>query len=209
MLHRSARHRSELRLERVTFASQEVVIIVTARRHVVACPACGHASRCVHSYYRWTLADLLWHGLQVRLELSVRRFFCDDPDCARCIFTEQLPATAAPYAQRTTRADGALDAIGLALGGAGGACLAAALGLITSPTSVLQHLRHVPLLTDGAPRVVGIDDWAWRKGMVYGTIVVDLEAWWVLELLPDREIETVTGLIARASADRSDHPRLL
>ena len=200
----------ELRLDRVSFGSDEIVITATARRHVVACPECGQPSRRVHSRYQRTLADLPWHGLRVRLALSVRKFFCDTPACARHIFTERLPATAAPYARRTTRAAGALDVIGLALGGVGGARLAAALGLVTSPSSVLRFIRRIPLPASDAPRAVGIDDWAWRKGMVYGTIVVDLEQGCVLDLLPDRETETVAAWLRAhpgievISRDRSD-----
>src|SRR5688500_6046872 len=183
----------ELRLERVTFASQEIVLLATARRHVVACPDCGHASCRVHSHYRRTLADLPWHGLRVRFELSVRKFFCDEPGCARRIFTERIPTTAASYARRTRRAEGAVQAIGLALGGAGGARLAADLGLPLSATSLLRHFRRTALPPAGTPRAIGLDDWAWRKGMVYGTIVVDLEGQRVLDLLPDRQVETVAA----------------
>jgi transposase len=194
----------------VSFGSDEIVITATARRHVVACPECGQPSRRVHSRYQRTLADLPWHGLRVRLALSVRKFFCDTPACPRRIFTERLPATAAPYARRTTRAADALDVIGLALGGIGAARLATALGLGTSASSVLRYIRRIPLPASGAPRAVGIDDWAWRKGMVYGTIVVDLEQGCVLDLLPDREPETVAAWLRAhpgievISRDRSD-----
>jgi transposase len=81
----------------------------------------------------------------------------------------------------------------MALGGAGGARLAAALGLTLSATSLLRHIRHAVVPGPGTPRAIGLDEWAWRKGMVYGTIVVDLEAHRVLDLLPDREVETVTA----------------
>ena len=49
------------------------------------------------------------------------------------------------------------------------------------------------------PRFVGIDDWAWRKGRRYGTIVVDLERGDVIDLLPDRDAETVKKWLG-------DHP---
>jgi transposase len=175
-------------LDRLSFGSDEIVITATARRHVVACPECGQPTRRVHSRYHRTLADLPWHGLRVRLALSVREFFCDTPACPRRIFTERLPTTVAPYARRTTRAAGALDVIGLALGGVGGARLATALRLGTSPSSVLRYVRRISLPTAGAPRAVGIDDWAWRKGMVYGTIVVDLEQGCVLDCQPTSEV---------------------
>ena len=200
----------ELRLENVAFASHEIVVTATARRLIVACPDCGHPSRRVHSRYRRRLADLPWHGLRVRFELSVRKFFCDDSTCGRRIFTERLPTTAAPYARRTTRAAAALQAIAFALGGAAGARLVSALGLTLSASSLLRHIRLAALPECGTPRAVGLDDWAWRKGMVYGTIVVDLEAQRVLDLLPDREVDTVTAWLQAhpsievISRDRSD-----
>ena len=94
----------ELRLESVSWARGEILVVTAARRQVVACPVCGHSTRRVHSRYRRTLTDLPWHGLRVRLQLSVRKFFCDTSGCSRRIFTERLPTTAAPYARRTERA---------------------------------------------------------------------------------------------------------
>lgn len=181
----------ELRLEQVEFEAGQVLVKAAARRRAAACPICGQWSRRVHSRYHRTLADLPWHGLQVRLQLSVRKFFCDTPTCPRRIFTERLPATAMSYARRTMRAAEILRAIGLALGGAPGARLAAVLGVTASATTVLHRIRSTPLPKSDAPRVVGIDDWAWRKGLVYGSIVVDLERGKILDLLPDRERETV------------------
>lgn len=183
----------ELRLESVKWARGEILVVTAARRHVVVCPVCGHSTRRVHSRYRRTLSDLPWHGLRVRLQLSVRKFFCDVPGCSRRIFTERLPTTAAPYARRTKRAAEALRVIALALGGAGGARLAAVLGLGASATTLLHSIRSTTVPTIGVPRAVGIDDWAWRKGMRYGTIVVDLERSRVLDLLPDREPDTVAA----------------
>src|SRR6185437_3733353 len=107
----------ELQLDGIHYATPDLIVSATARRRVVACPKCGHASTRIHSRYRRTLSDLPWHGLRVRLDVRVRRFFCDVPGCKRRIFTERLPNTAASYARRTARAASALEVIGLALGG--------------------------------------------------------------------------------------------
>lgn len=189
----------ELQLDQIAFRAPELIVTASARRRVVACPVCGHASRRIHSHYRRTVADLPWHGLRVRLELHVRRFFCDLPGCQRRIFTERLPHTAAPYGRRTARAADALEAIAAALGGRAGARLAQALGMAVTPGAALAHLMARPAGGDAsvpAPRVVGIDDWAWKKGARYGTILVDLEQHHVLDLLPDREPATVAAWLA-------------
>src|SRR5947199_10195995 len=88
---------TELQLQEIRFEQHELIVTASARRHVAACPVCGRPTKRIHSRYRRTLADLPWHGLRVRLEVEVRRFFCDLPGCPRRIFTERLPKTAAPY----------------------------------------------------------------------------------------------------------------
>jgi transposase len=128
-----------------------------------------------------------------RLLVQVRRFFCRDAACLRRIFAERLPHLVERYARRTSALRATLQRIGLALGGAAGARLAAALDLPVGRTALLALVRAVPPPAEAPPRVVGIDEWAWRRGHRFGTILVDLERHRVLDLLADRSAESAAA----------------
>ncbi len=127
----------------------------------------------------------------VRLQVAVRRFVCPQSDCPRRIFAERLPGFAAPRARTTDRLRQTQTDIGSFLGGEAGARLAARMAMTTSPDTLLRRVKRLKHEPAGAPRVVGIDDRAWRKGQRHGTILVDLERSDVIDLLPDRDVGTV------------------
>ncbi len=170
-----------------------ITLVVAAAGATACCPVCGQGSSRVHSRYCRMLADLPWQGLAVRLALQVRRWFCPNPACARQIFVERLPTVAAPYARRTARLAHVVEALALALGGEGGARLLATLGVVLSPDALLDAIRQAAHPSPPGPRVIGIDDWSWRRGHRFGTILVDLERHVVADLLPDRAVESTVA----------------
>jgi len=180
-----------LRVDILCLTADGITVTLTSTQPTAACPLCQAPSVAIHSRYRRTLADLPWGRVPVRLDLHVRTFFCRTPACARRIFTERLPTIAAPHARRTSRLAAALRLVALALGGEAGARVVAGLVMGVSPDALLRLIQTAPLPQREAPRVLGIDDWSWRRGHRFGTILVDLERQCPVDLLPDRAVETV------------------
>jgi transposase len=186
-----------LRLENIAIDAKTVSLSVASTCPSASCPVCGHKTARLHSHYRRTVADLPWGGRLVRLSLLVRRFRCSAPECPRRIFAERLASVVEPYARKTTRLHEILRLVGFALGGEGGARLLWRLGMRASPSTLLRYVRGSPSVVHPQPEAVGIDDWAFRRGPRYGTILVDLERHEVIDLLEDREAATVSAWLKR------------
>ena len=144
-----------------------------------------------HSRYTRRPGDLPCVGRQVHLQLNVRRFFCDNPACQQRTFVERLPGVVRSFARRTTRLAEAQRQIGLALGGEAGTRSATQQAMPVSADTLLRLASHSELAPAATPKVLGVDDWAWKKGQTYGTILVDLEQRCVVDLLADRTADTL------------------
>ncbi len=153
------------------------------------CPYCGHASSQVHSRYFRTIQDMSILGERVILHLEVRKFFCHNDDCRRKTFAEQPGNEVFRYRRRTCRCERAVARHGISASSGSASRLLAHMGIFISPSTVLRDLHR--MRTPGYDDVeeVGVDDWAWRKGVTYGSIIIDYTNGWPIDLLGDRETE--------------------
>jgi len=180
----------------------EAALVVSARSKASehACPRCGTLSSRVHSRYVRTAADLPCAGKKVELRLVTRRFVCSAPLCHQQIFAERFDeGIIAERARRTSRLECIVHHLGLALGGRPAANFAQRLRMPVSNDTLLRVVRRRAKLPTEPLRIVGVDDWAWRRNHRYGTIICDLERRRIVALLPDREIATVQAWL-------TDHP---
>jgi transposase len=199
-----------VRLTKVIIEKTSVELQLTATAPTAACPRCAMPSSSIHSGYQRHPTDLPWGMHPVRIQLRVRKFVCRNTTCTRRIFTERLPDLVATYARKTHRLITALRAIGMAIGGQAGARLATRLRVPASAATLLRLIREAPIPPTPTLQAVGVDEWAWRRGHRYGTILVNLANHRVVDLLPDRSAASVAAWLAQhptiavVSRDRSD-----
>ncbi len=177
-------------IHRVDCSQTGLFIDARASAQRAYCPRCHQASSRVHSYYTRSPRDLPIGEYAVRLRLHVRRFRCLNHQCLQQTFAERIPDVVPVQARRTARLTAALEALAFTAGGEAGARLSRDLHMAVSATTLLRIMRRTPLPASAAPRVVGVDEFAFRKGCVYGTVLVDLEQRHVIDVLPDRTAAT-------------------
>ncbi len=183
---------SDLIIEQVSI-TDGVTVTVHAASLTALCPCCGTESKRVHSSYIRTLHDLPASGRTVLLTVRARRFFCQERACKRKIFAERFPSLTFPRAKFTKRLQEALKEMGFEQGGEAGARLGKKLGYPGSADTILRLVKQDLFPTPSSPRVVGIDDWSWKRGLRYGTLICDLENNTPIDVLADRSVETVSA----------------
>src|SRR5439155_17151393 len=170
-------------VEAVYPTKRRLTIQVSCTLKSASCPLCQQYSERIHARYGRTVADVPCGGRLVTLALTVRKFVCSTKACPRRIFTERLPDLVQSYARMTNRLSEVLQTLGFATSGELGERLVPKLGMNVSGPTLLRRMRARVYASPACVSVVGIDDWAWKKGATYGTILVDLQSHKPIELL--------------------------
>lgn len=151
------------------------------------CPYCQKKSSRIHSRYTRTLHDLPCFGKETVILFNARKFFCDNTECDKKTFAEQPGNQIFRYRRRTCRCETEVYRHALPLSSIQAAALLKGMGISISRSTITRDVHRLRLPHTGTLSRIGVDDWAFRKGISYGTIIVDLDSGHVCDLLGTRE----------------------
>lgn len=164
----------------------DLTLYVRSTESKATCPYCGHQSEKIHSRYYRNLRDLPAFGKKVGICFRARKFFCHNQECRYRTFAEQPGNEIFRYRRRTRRCEVCVHRHALVLSSPQCSRLLGGIGVSVSRSTVLRDLHRMRVPDERDVRRIGIDDWAFRKGHDYGSLIVNLATGRPIDLLPSR-----------------------
>lgn len=181
----------EFIIDDIVIEDTSVSLNLTSWKKSSICPNCGASSERIHSRYIRTLQDLTVFGKTVTIKLLSGKFFCNNSSCSRSIFTERFENLVKAYSRRTERLNEALVKFAFSLSSEAASRVSKYIFPKLSADTFIRIIRKEYIEIKSNYKYIGIDDWAFRKGISYGTLICDLETHRPIEILKDRTTKTL------------------
>jgi transposase len=201
--------RAEISIDSISQSESTIDMYAKTNLNYGLCPYCGEKSFKVHSKYNRVITDLPILGKQVILHIQTRKFFCKNPMCGKKTFAEQPGNEVFRYRRRTRRCEIMVVGHGLLCSSNKAKRLIRTVGIPLSNTTILRDIHRMSINPRDSVKNIGVDDWAFRKGITYGSIIVDMDVGCVIDLLEDRVKESFKSWLLKhpdislVSRDRS------
>lgn len=173
-------------IEAIRVEGERLLVKARSSATTGVCPHCGLVSKALHGWHQRSPQDLPSLEQGVNLWLTVRRFRCLNLECRQKTFVERFPGWLAVYARRTERLTRRLRNVAFE-----GCRILRWFQIETSGDTLIRIMRRTPVVPTSNVRMLGMDDWALKKGRDYGTILIDLETHQVVDVLLERTSSVV------------------
>lgn len=171
-----------------TITEESVILRFKSITHQAQCPRCGKTTDKYHSTYHRKVQDLPLFGKTVILDITAYRYYCADSECNQKVFAEGLQGFAGVYRRISSRLEELLITIALNTSCEGTAAICKKMGVrISADTVIKTLLRNADKIKISCGNVIGVDDWAYKKGHTYGTLICDGQTHKPVALLDGRD----------------------
>lgn len=166
----------DLRVMEVEEEDRRFIIALKSQKHSHGCPECGQGMHSYHGTYKRSMQDLPILGKNVTLRITAYEYYCENTLCSVTTFTEDYEGFVGKSGRMTSRLEAFIRMLALETNCEGGAAICSEMGIRVSGDTIIRLLRKLgttPMPQSGEH--VGIDDFAYRKGHAYCTVICDGE----------------------------------
>lgn len=182
----------EVKINQVIESNSGIIILLKSMTHSHVCPKCGQITKSYHSTYKRRIQDLPILGKSVYLNVTAYRYNCDNSSCDQKVFAEELSGFTGKYRRMTSRLQDFIIMLALNTSCEGTARICKQMNINISGDTVIKILlRNAQSINPECGEFIGIDDWAYKKGHTYGTLICDGASHKPIALLDGRDGSTL------------------